>query len=109
MKRTADDISKSTTQFYGLRENGKLVAVAEVNASEEPAWFDAVAVHPKYFRRGFASRLLQEVWKALPNRSWRVQTSALNGPALQFYRTAGFLLDSRFRTDCGFDMVVLRR
>ncbi len=108
LQRTSEQIASATTQFFGVHQGEKLVAVVEVNSNCDPHWFDAVAVHPHHFRKGLATQLLHGVQEQFPGQAWRVQTSVKNQPALQLYRQLGFRLQRRFRTDCGYDMVVLQ-
>lgn len=109
LQRTLEQIQASSTRFYGLLGEAGLMAIAEVDLARQPSWLDAVAVHPESFRRGCATTLLTSIFHQYADLNWRVQTSVRNGPALQLYRKLGFRLRRRFRTDCGYDMIVLQR
>lgn len=108
LKRTVEDIATSSTRFVGRIVSDELVAIAEVDLQRDPAWLDSVAVHPDHFRRGHGRELIEWIWRMWPDRDWGVQTSVFNAPAIQLYLSLGFRMRRRFRTECGYDMVVLR-
>jgi ribosomal protein S18 acetylase RimI-like enzyme len=109
LRRRSSDIRKATSTFYGVLSAGRLVAVAEVEATgDETANIAGLVVHPNFFRQGFGSRLLQHVLTAVPADSFTVSTAAANRPALALYEKHGFHLRRRWATH-GIDMVTLER
>ena len=108
LRRSASLIQSSGSQFLGLRIGEDLAAVLEFSKVGEDLSIDSVVVHPRYFRRGLASQLLQSI---LARGAWRsacVETAAANNPALELYRKFGFSESKRWTTADGIEKVRLR-
>jgi ribosomal protein S18 acetylase RimI-like enzyme len=109
LRRQSDDIRRSASTFYGGSWGGRLVAVAEIEESEDGSVNIAgFVVHPEAFRRGIGSRLLRHVMAELGAASFTVSTAASNRPAIALYGKHGFRLQRRWMIG-GIDMVTLAR
>jgi ribosomal protein S18 acetylase RimI-like enzyme len=86
-----------TGAFFGIRQDGELVAVAGTHVIGRRARVAAIGnvfTHPEYRRRGFAARASASVIEALLREE--IETIVLNvamanGPALALYRGLGFM------------------
>jgi ribosomal protein S18 acetylase RimI-like enzyme len=109
LRRSASDIQSSNSQFLGQRIRGHLAAVVEYSRGGMDVSIDSLVIHPKFFRRGLASQLLQSL---LAKDQWQnacVETAAVNFPALALYRKFGFSESKRWTTAEGIDKVQLMR
>jgi ribosomal protein S18 acetylase RimI-like enzyme len=109
LRRSAAHIRSSNSQFLGERIGVDLVSVIEFSHSGEDLNIDSLVVHPQYFRRGLASRLLESL---LAKDQWKnadVETAAANKPALVLYEKSGFCEAERWQTDDGIEKVRLLR
>ena len=107
LRRSASHIRSSNSQFLGERIGVDLASVIEFSRSEEDLSIDSLVVHPQYFRRGLASRILQAL---LAKDGWKnadVETAAANKPALVLYEKMGFTESKRWQTDDGIEKVQL--
>jgi len=109
LRRSAANIRTSKSQFLGERVDAKLAAAVEFLQDGDDLSIDSLVVHPDYFRRGLASRLLQAL---LANETWKcadVETAAANKPALLLYEKLGFTESKRWQTVDGVEKVQLLR
>jgi ribosomal protein S18 acetylase RimI-like enzyme len=109
LRRTASLIRSSNSQFLGERIGADLVSVVEFSLSDDNLSIDSLVVHPHYFRRGLARKLLQSL---LARDDWKnadVETAAANAPALILYEKLGFLESKRWQTVDGIEKVQLMR
>lgn len=106
LRRTAADIAGSGTGFVGIRLNGALVAVAELDdTATGGCQICSLVVSPARFRSGLATALLRDVVRFRPACEITVSTGVRNGPALQLYAAAGFCEQERWSTPDGIPMV----
>ena len=93
---TAQEIQKEPDTFLSYREGVILVGV--LSFSQTPALLDIgrLIVHPRYFRRGIASQLLQAVEPyATASMRITVSTAEKNVPAVRLYQKHGYHLTER--------------
>lgn len=110
LHRTAEHVAATEAEFLGIREDGVLVAVAEIEApAPGRTHIGSLVVHPSRFRRGLASALLDAVRAARPDHAITVSTGALNAPAIALYERHGFIVRERWATPDGIPMVTLGR
>jgi len=109
LRRSVDEIVGSQNLFLGLRVEGDLGAVAEVDLSATKVDLCSLVVDPEYFRRGLARRLLQHIIRSYPDRAITVSTGAANEPALSLYRQSGFGNEESWTHPEGIPMKTLTR
>ena len=107
LRRTSEDIRSTLATFHGFTVDGDLVAVAEIEKSENGGvHIGGFVVHPKAFRRGIGSRLLTHVLEASGDLRITVSTAALNQPAILMYEKHGFKI-SKYWVIQDIEMVTL--
>ena len=99
-----DEIIVNQNDFYGVYSEQELVGVIELEG-EDVVQINRMVVHPRFFRRGIATRLVRHA-KAL-NKTLTVLTATLNEPALNFYRTMGFRVEHTFLLDQNIEVSML--
>jgi ribosomal protein S18 acetylase RimI-like enzyme len=109
LSRSTSEIRSSKSQFLGLRIDTVLAAVVEYDHRGDDLSIDSLVVHPEYFRRGLASRLLQSLLDSVEWKVAYVETAAANSPAIVLYQKFGFAETEQWRTADGIDKVSLMR
>ncbi|MCR9277772.1 MAG: GNAT family N-acetyltransferase [Pseudomonadaceae bacterium] len=110
MHRTAADVRRSESSFFGLLDaDDKLHAVIETEVTADTVQIASLGVSPESFRLGLASRLVKSVVMEAGRRelSVVVTTAAANKPALSLYRRFGFKVQTMRRSPEGIDLVDL--
>ena len=77
--------------FIGIYNNDKLVAAASYLLKSDNMKICRVIVHPKYFKKGYASSLLKNLI-SMESSNFQVSTAAKNLPACSLYEKLGFKL-----------------
>ncbi len=109
LRRNVSHIQSSSSQFLGQRIGADLAAVVEFMQIGEDLSIESLVVHPRYFRRGLASQLLQSLLAEVRWQIADVETAAANNPALVLYRKFGFSESKRWKTVDGIEKVQLMR
>lgn len=93
MERSAAEIQAGGGLSLGAFIAGQLVGVLSLEPDDEPGQIlvSALVVHPASHRLGAGRALLREVIARAPEAVFAVATAALNEPALQLYRSQGFV------------------
>jgi len=87
--KTLKDSGELFFGYYG--EDGKLAGSVSVKQAPKEITICRMMVHPAYFRRGIASRLLDYVEQlANPGMLIKVSTGTKNEPAVNLYRKYGY-------------------
>lgn len=108
LKDTMDSIRASKETFYGYLEEGVLAGAIAYETEGDTVTISRMMVHPGYFRRSIAGKLLRHVF-ALESGAARyvVSTGVLNVPALKLYEGAGFQEHSRREIAPGIELITL--
>lgn len=101
LERKLKEFVASETIFYGYRIMEFLAAVIEIMESDDSIHIQSLVVDPAYFRKGFASELMQYVLQNHPSGIVTVETGLANEPAKQLYRSFGFTDTKEWDTDHG--------
>ena len=108
LRRTATEIRDARSVFYGCSHENRLAAVTEIELDgEDPPNIASFAVHPRFFRRGIGSELLQHIVALLGSGRITVSTALRNAPAISLYEKHGFRNTRRWTTPDGIDMVTM--
>jgi ribosomal protein S18 acetylase RimI-like enzyme len=107
LRRSESDIQLSRSQFLGLWITADLAALVEYRLSEDHLSIDSLVVHPQYFRRGFASQLLQWLLDNIQCQTADVETAAANDPAIALYEKLGFAESNRWTSQDGIEKTQL--
>jgi ribosomal protein S18 acetylase RimI-like enzyme len=105
LQRTLENYIQSKTAFYGYSKNGELAAVVEINTDHDFILIRSLVVHPDFFRRGIAGKLIEFVFKTFEADLFIVETGLANGPATKLYEKFGFVAVHQWDTDFGIRKV----
>lgn len=86
LQRSARQIQKSKTLFYGYSVDTRLAAVIEIVLEAKHLEIHSLTVDPDYFRKGIASRLLKHVLTNFDFSEAIVETAVVNTPAIDLYK-----------------------
>jgi ribosomal protein S18 acetylase RimI-like enzyme len=89
--RSAKDIQRSATQFYGFSEDDGLAAVIGIAIEDERLEINSLTVDPSYFRKGIANKLISYILETSDFIEAVVKTAVANIPAINLYRKYGFV------------------
>ncbi|MFD0589011.1 GNAT family N-acetyltransferase [Paenibacillus sp. GCM10027627] len=110
LRDTPETISASGETFIGFMESGALAGFISYELEEGTVDICRMVVHPNYFRRGIAKRLLAYVLDyAAGDRAVSVSTGARNEPAKALYRGFGFVEKEQIEVAPGVSITVFRR
>lgn len=91
LKDTLETLKASGESFYGYFEGEKLLGVIAYIIEGEVMDICRLVVHPDYFRRGIAKKLLVYVEKNIGGvKKVKVSTGSKNMPAIKLYKNQGF-------------------
>jgi ribosomal protein S18 acetylase RimI-like enzyme len=105
LQRTLENYIQSKTAFYGYSKNGELAAVAEMNTDNDFILIRSLVVHPDFFRRGIAGKLIEFIFDTFESNLFIVETGLANGPATKLYEKYGFVAVHQWDTDFGIRKV----
>jgi ribosomal protein S18 acetylase RimI-like enzyme len=105
LQRTLENYIQSKTVFYGYSKNGELAAVAEMNTDNDFILIRSLVVHPDFFRRGIAGKLIEFIFDTFDSDLFIVETGLANGPATKLYEKYGFVAVHQWDTDFGIRKV----
>jgi ribosomal protein S18 acetylase RimI-like enzyme len=105
LQRTLENYIQSKTAFYGYSKNGELAAVVEINTDHDFIRIRSLVVHPDFFRRGIAGKLIEFVFETFESNLFIVETGLANGPATKLYEKFGFVAAHQWDTDFGIRKV----
>jgi ribosomal protein S18 acetylase RimI-like enzyme len=107
LSRSAEDIEKSKTKFYGFSENQCLAAILEISLEDKCLGIDSLTVHPNYFRKGIANKLISYVLKVNDFSEAVVETAVVNIPAIKLYKKHGFVEFKRWTPSHGIEKLAM--
>ena len=101
LSRPIEAFLNSKNDFIGFYEDGKLVAVVEMKDECDSMHIQSLVVHPDFFRRGIARRLVALVLEHYSVSKFTVETGGKNLPARKLYESFGFRLLKTYTADEG--------
>lgn len=107
LSRSADDITKSKTQFYGFSESGCLAAIIEITNDNKLLDIHSLTVDPSFFRKGIANNLISYVLEKIDFSQAIVETAVVNTPAINLYNKHGFVEFKRWVPSHGIEKVAM--
>jgi ribosomal protein S18 acetylase RimI-like enzyme len=106
LHETPEALAASGETFLGAFEDGRLVGAVSYKLAADVLDIHRLVVHPRAFRRGIATRLLD----ALPAAARTVvATGAANAPARALYERRGFRVARERELPDGLRIVELER
>jgi GNAT superfamily N-acetyltransferase len=107
LERSAWEVQTARSCFLGQWIGADLAAVLEYSCDETHLSIDSLVVHPHYFRRGIASRILRSVLEQADWQTADVETAAGNAPAIALYEKFGFYPARLWTSEDGIEKVQL--
>lgn len=106
LKVSPEEIRQSNEHFIGCWQSNELAGVLSFATSPQQIEIGRLVVHPKYFRRGIATRLLKAVEAQVTDgQSLVVSTAEKNVPAVHLYEKLGYRVVSRNSLSNGIVLV----
>lgn len=109
---TVETLKRSNDTFYSYKtESGRLVGAIAVE-EERPGelTLTRMMVHPEFFRRGIASRLIEHIFAIYSNFPvYIVSTGLRNEPAIRLYKRFGFVSFKREYVAPGVELTTMKR
>lgn len=105
LRDTVEMLISSGETFYGWYLGGELAGAVSYKLEEKVLDIHRVMVHPRHFRKGVATALLQSLLDSTTAvHRVEVRTGSLNHPARKLYRRLGFIEVGEEETAPGFWM-----
>ncbi|WP_420318061.1 GNAT family N-acetyltransferase [Ekhidna sp.] len=105
LKRPLEAYTEATTDFYVYLVEEAIAGVIEIKNDREQTHIQSLVVHPDFFRKGIASKLLSHLFEQSSSNMYTVETGAKNDPAIKLYERHGFTLTKKWMTDVGIEKV----
>lgn len=109
LKRTIESYMNSQNAFYGYFEHKVLAGIIEIESKDQYTDINSLVVHPNFFRRGIASKLLDFLLKKFDSSLYTVETGVKNIPAIALYSKFGFKETKQWDTDFGVRKVLFEK
>lgn len=80
--------------IFGLKEDGKIVAVVMCSDDSRKAWINRLAVLPEYRGRGYAKKLIRRAEDHFMSRALKIiccQIEGYNKESLSLFQKAGYV------------------
>jgi ribosomal protein S18 acetylase RimI-like enzyme len=91
LHETAAQVAALNLTLLGIFDGERLAALLGYRSAGAQVEIDRLAVHPAYFRRGLARRLIEALHEREASATrFDVSTGASNTPALALYRQLGY-------------------
>lgn len=109
LSRPIESYLESDHIFFGHFENNELSGSIEISYYPHCTTIKSLVVHPQFFRRGIAIKLLEFVFNTFDSKLFRVETSVDNRPATELYKKLGFKEINLWDTDFGIRKIEFER
>lgn len=101
LKRALEEYLESRNTFYGYYLAEDLAGVVEVKVEESNTHIQSLVVHPRFFRQGIGSALVQFVLENYNTKTFTVETGLANEPAKDLYYGFNFRKVKEYDTEFG--------
>jgi ribosomal protein S18 acetylase RimI-like enzyme len=91
------EMAHECVAYFGLFENGQLIAVSIANYDGRRGWINRLAVHPDYRGQNIARELIAECERFMRSKGAVVLTALIediNEPSISTFKKAGFVCES---------------
>ena len=110
LRVTADEIQRETEEFIGYRDDDGVAGAVSFERGPDEVCIGRMIVHPRAFRRGIASALLDAVERSAADvETLAVSTAEKNLPAIRLYEKHGFRITQRTTLPDGLALVRLTK
>lgn len=109
LKRSAETIAGSKTEFYGYLEDAILAAVIEIEVGDGQLEIHSLTVDPAFFRKGLAGKMISNMLTVHDFNIAKVETALVNQPAINLYKKYGFVVYKSFTPSHGIRKVAMMR
>ena len=109
LKRSLESYQKTKTTFLGCFEDQELAGITEIETHPTYIDINSLVVHPRFFRRGIASKLLEFLFHRFKVELFIVETGVKNQPAIALYKKHGFKEIKEWDTDFGIRKIAFER
>lgn len=89
----AEELCNPVSEYYGMRQEGRLVAYAGIQIVADEGYMTNIAVHPDYRRLGMAKRLMDRLFERAVERGLTMislEVRESNYKAVNLYKAYGF-------------------
>ncbi|NRA61711.1 MAG: GNAT family N-acetyltransferase [Psychrobium sp.] len=107
LQRSAQDIARSKSEFYGFSDNDHLAAIIEIVIEDKQLHINSLTVDPAFFRKGIADKLIRYVLALVELYKATVETAVVNQPAIKLYNKHGFVEFKRWTPSHGIEKLAL--
>ena len=107
LNRAVSNIVSSTSEFYAIRKNDILAGLIEVDSEGDCTDINSLVVHPSYFRKGVAKKLMGFILASKNASLFTVETGVENKPAIALYKGLGFRKEKEWDTSFGIRKIKL--
>jgi len=90
LSRTQHAIVRSNALFYGFYYESTLAGVIEITLKNKCLSIESLTVHPRYFKKGIAGKLIAHALTLHTYNKAIVETAVANTPAINLYKKHGF-------------------
>ncbi|PUB13851.1 GNAT family N-acetyltransferase [Paenisporosarcina sp. OV554] len=90
LKDTIDTLKQCGETFFGYYLNEELCGAISIKVEDDEVDIHRLIVHPNYFRKGLAQKLLNFIVSKFEIETIKVATGSKNAPAVSFYKKNGF-------------------
>ena len=109
LQRTVLEFISSKSDFYAYYYDNNIAGLIEVKSDKNVTHIQSLVVYPSYFRKGFATQLVQYVIHIYDTKVFTVETGVDNYPAIKLYKNFAFQEQSQWDTDHGIRKIRLKR
>ena len=105
LKRKVNDFLDCNNLFYAYFIEEKIVGIIEVYSNTRNTHIQSLVVHPNYFRKGIASKLVEFILDNHATINFSVETGEKNIPAINLYKRFNFKKIKKWDTNHGIRKV----
>lgn len=99
LKDTVNTLKECGETFFGYYINEELCAAISVKVIDNEVDIHRLIVHPDYFRKGIAQKLLTFIERQFNKRIIIVATGSKNKPAITLYKKNGFRITKEIQVN----------
>ncbi|MDG1433210.1 MAG: N-acetyltransferase [Saprospiraceae bacterium] len=101
LHRRLENYSQCSNDFFGYTIDQELGGIIEIKHEKSFTHIQSLVVHPKFFRKGIAKKLMAFVLNSFHNKPMVVETGVKNIPAIKLYKKFKFIEVNQWETNHG--------